>query len=148
MRLFYMAGEVFRDQWIECCTNVIHYLAKCSQISVFTLYKELCCNIPRWLHFWCFLILLMELFNLLFQIHHLLKMMKEKERKTGVDRFHMSYCTKWIFTSNYTTAKRFPDVTYTQFYIHKITLNITKSRRTWLKLNISNFWLNTLLMRK
>lgn len=48
------------------CMFVIPHLAKCSQISVLAFHKELCCDVPRWLHFWCLLILLMKFFNLLF----------------------------------------------------------------------------------
>lgn len=33
------------------------------------------------------------------------------------------------------------------FYTYRITINITNSRRTWLKHNISDSWLKTLLMK-
>lgn len=43
--------------------------------------------------------------------------------------------------------QRCPDVTYMPFYTYRITINITNSRRTWLRHNISDFWLKTLLMK-
>lgn len=49
----------------------IPHLAQGSQIPVFALHQELSRDISGWLDFRCFFVLLMELFNFLFQIYHL-----------------------------------------------------------------------------